>query len=196
MIKTEKTAKAELGLYAIPDTSYSEGYHLNVSTDAIDMSSQGWLLIRKINVEYAVQEGFDVVAGLQGVLELKKKNIQAEAGRATATCDAMLGQLLKIQHIPAEREEQHEPEAEDVEIEEQKEQKIQPYYFTFGSGSAHKSRYVEITGRTYTEARNTMNACYGPKWAFQYTKEKFEHLAEEYGLTKLSTIPLDDDIPF
>lgn len=58
------------------------------------------------------------------------------------------------------------------------------YFFTFGAGSVFCDKYVKIQG-SYLETRKVMNDTFGPRWAFQYDAERFDHQPDEYGLTEL-----------
>ncbi len=59
------------------------------------------------------------------------------------------------------------------------------WLFTFCSDSALANRYVEIYAKTYGDARDTMVANYGERWAFQYEDE------EKAGVKQFRLIPLE-----
>lgn len=103
-------------MWAVPAKDVPGGYVLSVQNVWVDMSENGWLkVVKDYPVTLQVPEGIDIVAGLTGLLEKKLRKIEAEAGRAKAEVHAQIMQLQGITHQPAQRE-QHEPEAEDVEI--------------------------------------------------------------------------------
>lgn len=67
----------------------------------------------------------------------------------------------------------------------------QNYYFTFGVGDEENAyKYVKISG-TDDSAREKMFKNFGPKWAFQYSEEKFLELRKNgrfINLTELKII--------
>lgn len=52
------------------------------------------------------------------------------------------------------------------------------WIFTFGYGEKHSGKYVKIRG-THDQARKKMFEKYGESWAFQYSMEKWEEMAND-----------------
>ena len=65
------------------------------------------------------------------------------------------------------------------------------YYFTFGSGHhdihgrSLMGYYVKIEAEDSMTARILMFDCFGAKWAFQYSEEKFLSQIAQYNLQEL-----------
>ena len=77
------------------------------------------------------------------------------------------------------------------------------FYFTFGTGTAYRSVYVEVEveeddfqlhlwPEAEDIAREAMYETHGKKWAFQYTEGEFAGQVERYGLKRLSLIKRND----
>lgn len=70
--------------------------------------------------------------------------------------------------------------------------KLERFYFTFGSGTAYKDVYVEIHAPDANEAREVMYDTHGDKWAFVYYEKDFGQQIKDYKLECLSVIKPKD----